>query len=232
MVIDYRRLNEVSEGEGYPIPNVKHMLHRLGSKRPKYFAVVDMVKGYHQVQLEEETKQFTAFLTPFGKFEWNRAPMGLKGLPSLFQCTMANEVLTGLVGDICELYIDDIIIYGNTEKEFIKNLEKVFQKLKEKGVQLSANKCILGVQEIEFVGHTINAQGLHFSKEKLAHVVEFNKPMVQGELKSFVGLANYFRDHVKNHSIICKPLEGLMNPYEPRKKIHWTEESSKAFEEI
>ena len=97
---------------GWPIPNIKNMLQRLGAKRAKYYAKLDLTSGYHQAPLHKDSRGYTAFVTFMGIYEWCRVPMGLKGAPSYFQGVLASIVLVGLLYFICELYIDDIIVYG------------------------------------------------------------------------------------------------------------------------
>ena len=116
--VDYRNLNTVSDGMGWPIPNISQMLQRLGQHRPRYFAKLDLTSSYHQAPLAANSRLYTAFITLMGIFEWLRVPMGLKGAPSYFQQVMATVVLAGLMYIICELYLDDIIVHGKTEDEF------------------------------------------------------------------------------------------------------------------
>ncbi len=113
---------------GWPIPNVYRMLQRLGNKRAKFYAVMDLTSGYHQAPLSKVSQAASAFITDVGTFEWLRVPMGLKGAPSYFQQQMAQTVLCGLIYQILELYLDDIIVYGTTEDEYIDNL-RVFDRL-------------------------------------------------------------------------------------------------------
>jgi hypothetical protein len=113
--IDYRRLNDVSKIEAWPLPNVKHMLNRLGTNRSEYYGTMDLTKGYYQACVAERCRKYTAFITFFGIFEWLRVPMGVKGAPSYFQAALATVVLAGLLHIICELYIDDIIVHGATK---------------------------------------------------------------------------------------------------------------------
>jgi len=127
--IDYRGLNACSSSMGWPIPNINHMLQRLGSKKPKFFAKIDLTHGYHQVPLHPDSRAYTAFITFMGIYQWLRVPMGLKGAPSYFQGILASIVLVTLLYSICELYIDDIIVYGQTEEEFLTNLETVIERL-------------------------------------------------------------------------------------------------------
>ena len=116
--INHRRLNMLCRGMGWPIPNIKHMIQRLGSKRPKYFAKIDLTSGYHQAPLHEKSRTYTAFITFMGVFEWLRVPIGLKGAPAYFQSILATIVLAGLLYYICELYTDDIIVYAKLNKNF------------------------------------------------------------------------------------------------------------------
>jgi hypothetical protein len=126
--IDYRRLNVASKSMGWPIPNISDMLRRLGSRKSKFFCKLDLTAGYHQAPLGETSRKYTAFRTAQGVYEWNRVPMGLKGAPSYFQHVMQSEVLHGLQYDICEIYIDDIIIFAETEGELAENLRKVLER--------------------------------------------------------------------------------------------------------
>ncbi len=221
--IDYRGLNDCSEAMGWPIPNVSRMLQRLGDKRAKFFAVMDLTSGYYQAPLSKASQSATAFLTDIGIFEWLRVPMGLKGAPSYFQQEMARMVLCGLLYKVLELYLDDIIVYGTTEDEYIDNLRQVFDRLAKHGVTLNPNKCSFGMEEVEYVGHTINSEGvLTFSDEKRGEVLDFPLPTTHKEMKSFLGLVNYFRDHIQNHSIITKPLQDMTTSYSKNKRLQWT----------
>lgn len=234
-VVDYKNLNLITEMERWPIPNIKEMLFRLGDKKPKYYAVFDLTSGYYQAPISANSRKWTAFMTWNGVYEWKRLPMGLKGAPSYFQRVMSTHVLGGLINVICELYLDDLIIYGSTEEEFLANLEAVFKRLEEYEITLNPTKCIIGSSSVEYVGHTINNKGLHFKREKLDGVINFPLPTKFKHLKSFLGLANYFREHVRDHSRIVKPLNDLILGYAKttkNKPISWTSETSTAFAQI
>ena len=230
--IDYRNVNETLDSMGWPLPNITAMLQRLGAKKPKFFAVLDLTKGYYQAPLAVNSRKFTAFVTPNGTYEWTRVPMGLKNAPAYFQKAIQFEVLRELVGTACEIYIDDIIIFGSTEEEYLRNLAKVLDRLKEHALLVHPGKCKFNLASVEYVGHVISGEGLHFSREKLQKVADFPKPRTQKELKGFLGLANYFRDHVEHHSMQTTVLEQLARNYEPRKPVAWTEETEAAFEKI
>jgi hypothetical protein len=230
--IDYRRLNLATKPEGWPLPRIKDMIQRLGAKRCKYFGTLDATKGYYQAPLDEASKALTAFITPGGLYEWNRVAMGLRGAPAYFQKAMCTEVLNGLLYHICEIYLDDIIIFGKTEEEFHENLGTVLERLQEKNIFINPEKCMLGMTEIEYVGHTISAEGVEFSRDKLHKVVQVDRPKRAQELKAFLGLANYFREHVQGHSIIAQPLNEMLKNYQPKKVLVWTDHTTRAFEEL
>jgi hypothetical protein len=130
--LDYRLLNQSSKGMGWPIPNIELMLQRIGHHRPHYFAKLDLTSGYHQAPIHENSRDYTAFRTHSGVYRWKRVPMGLKGAPGYFQHAMATQVLQDQIYSICEVYMDDIITWGQTEEELLRNLEKILNRLREK----------------------------------------------------------------------------------------------------
>jgi hypothetical protein len=227
--IDFRRLNMACKSMGWPIPNIADMLQRLGAKRPKYFCKLDLTAGYHQAPLDEESRKYTAFRTAHGLYEWQRVPMGLKGAPSYFQQVMQTEVLHGLLYRICELYIDDIIIFADSEEELVQNLKAVLERLLHHNITVSPEKCSFGLTEVEFVGHTVDHEGLHFSREKLDKVLQIDRPTTSKQLKSFLGVTVYFSDHVYHYAELVKPLHRMLTAYDAKKKIVWTEDTEKAF---
>ena len=230
--IDYRELNKHTKSEGGVIPNIQEMLRRLGERKSKYFAVLDLTSGYHQAPLDPDARKFTAFTTFMGVYEWARVPMGLKNACNYFQRIMSTEVLAGLIYSICEVYLDDIIVFGNTEDEFIERLEQVFTRLREKNITLNPTKCKFGMETIQYVGHTINAEGMSFTRDKLDRVANFPRPEKQRELKSFLGLVNYFHAHIRDHSSVSAPLNKLVHDYQPSVKVKWNPEANTAFENL
>ena len=191
--IDYRVLNACSESLGWPIPKIKEVLNRLGAKRAKYYGVIDLTAGYHQAELDPASRKYTTFKTHMGTYQWKRVPFGLKGAPSFYQQQIANA-LEGLLYKCCEVYIDDIIIYGTTEEEFLDNLRAVLERLDERGITVNPAKCKFGVESVEYVGHVVSHDGLTMSEEKKAKVLDFPIPDTTKQLRGFLGLVNYFRD--------------------------------------
>jgi putative transposase len=197
--IDYRNLNDATESTSWPIPNIRQMLARLGAQKADTFGVIDLTSGYHQAPLSMEARVYTAFITFMGIYHFTRLPFGPKMAPSYFQEMMASVVLLGLIYHICEVYLDDIIIYANGHKQFCERLEIVFQRLRDKKISLKAAKIKLGLSKVEYVGKEISKEGITMSSKKIKGVTDFPMPRKTTELRSFLGLTNYFRDHVPNH---------------------------------
>ena len=229
---DFRNINLATELMKWPLPNIPAMLQRIGSKKAKYFAVLDLTAGYHQVPISVDSRDFTSFRTLDGLYKFKRLPMGLTNAAAYFQQMMVTVVLAGLIYSMLENYLDDLIIFGETEEEYLLRLTTVLGRLKQFDIVLNPKKCRFNLARVEYVGHVINHEGLHFSEEKLNNMLLYEKPIYQRQLKSFLGLASYFRDHIKNHSILVYDLQRLIEPYNPKKKIIWTEETSTRFFEV
>ena len=138
--VDFRNLNKVISNEGWQIPNMKEMIERIGSLRPSRFAIADLTSGFFQMPLNETCRPFTAFITFRGIYEWTRVPMGLLPSANFFQKSMGVHILNGLIYNICEVYIDDILVFGETDDAFIRNVTTVFQCCREKNVTINAKK--------------------------------------------------------------------------------------------
>ena len=217
--IDFRNLNLVTKAPVWPIPLIQATIERMGSKRPKYFAVMDLTKGYYQAPLAESSRHFTAFITLMGLYEWTRVPMGLKGAPAYFQRVMATIVFAGLIYKILEIYLDDVIVYAQSIDELINNLKVVFTRLRKHNITLNPEKCRFGMTETEYVGRVLN----------------FREPQKLGELKSFIGLCEYFHSHIRHFAEITKPLHEALHGYEKKyrnTRLRFTEEQRKAYLKI
>ena len=235
--IDYRAINDATVApEGWPLPNIKTMLERLGAKKPRFFGVMDLTSGYHQAPLSESGKRWSAFVTAFGTYEWNRVPMGLMGAPSYFQRVMATNVLGDLLMRAVEVYLDDFIVFGLDEDEFVDNLRATLARCRTAFVTLNPKKCRFGLSRIEYVGHTIDSTGISFSREKLDSVVDMPKPKNKGEMKTFLGMVTYFHSHIANLSSLEAPLVAMIGEkYTKRLRgsgIQWTAAGEKSFTAI
>jgi len=158
--------------------------------------------------------------------------MGLKGAPSYFQRMLATKVFVGLIHVIMELYIDDVIVHGADDTEFLNRLRQVFERLRRYKVTLNPAKCRFGMDQIEYVGHIIDPTGLTFSQDKRDKVRDFPLPVTAKHVRSFIGLANYFRDHIQNHSTLMVPIQRLILDYERSRKVVWNDEAKASYETI
>lgn len=233
--IDYRELNNNTESMGWPIPNIPQMLQRIGLRQPKYYAVMDLTMGFYQAPLAEESRQYTTFTTWMGTYEWLRVAMGLKGAPSWFQQQLETKVLGGLIHQICELYIDDLIIYADTFEEYLDNIRQVLERFKAHNITVSPKKCQFLMKEIQYVGYTINSEGISFSREKKQEILDFPVPRTAGQLKQFMGLAEQFHPHVRGFSDLARPLHRHLDGYKKRNKrntLDWSDGDTAAYQAL
>ena len=230
--LDYRTLNKYTLTKGWPIPSIQDVLAKIGSYRPKFFAVMDCTAGYHQMPIEEQCQNYTTFTTKFGNYKWLRTPMGPHNAPSLYQKAMSTEIFPDLIHQILEVYLDDIITWADFIEGLSKNLQLIFRRLRKHNVTLNPEKCRFGMSEVEYVGHLINEIGINFSDDKKTLVANWEQPMNKGSLKSFIGLAGYFRRHIRGYAELVHPLNELCEGYDKKKKgtkLEWDEVSTKAF---
>ena len=215
--IDFRRLNDITVGDSYPLPNIQDILDKLG--RARYFSALDCASGYWQIKLDENDKCKTAFSTREGHFEFNRMPFGLKSAPATYQ-RMMNCILATAIGSRCFVYLDDLIIHGETLKEHNENLREVFERLREYKVQLEPDKCEFLKTELNYLGHIVTAQGVEPDPSKIEAIVKFPQCRSEKDVKSFLGLVGYYRKFIPQFSKIAKPLNDLL-----KKEISWTWQS-------
>jgi hypothetical protein len=222
--VDFRKLNEITIGDSYPLPNIQDILDKLG--RARYFTALDCASGYLQVPIAEEDRHKTAFSTANGHFEFKRMPFGLKSAPSTFQ-RMMNNVLSELIGDRCLVYMDDILIIGENLREHNQKLRGVFQKLREYNLKIEPDKCEFLKEELNYLGHVVTSEGVRPDENKIKAVVEFPTPKTQKDIKSFLGLAGYYRKFISDFSAIARPLTNLLKK---ENDWNWTEQEQASFD--
>lgn len=203
IVIDYRKLNEITINDKYPIPNIDEILEKLG--RCQYFTTLDLAKGFHQIEIHEKDIPKTAFSVEGGHYEFLRMPFGLKTAPATFQRLM-NNVLSDLINKICLVYLDDIIVFSTSLHEHLESLTKVFQRLKEANLKIQLDKSEFMKRETNFLGHVVTQDGIKPNPEKIICVQKFPLPTTQKEIKQFLGLAGYYRKFIKDYSKIARPM--------------------------
>jgi len=232
--IDFREINDISDAMPWPLPNIRHTVDQIGMKGWTHFGCVDLTKGFWQATLSASSKKYTAFTTWMGNFEWNRVPFGLKGAPSYYQRQIQQNVLRGLMHNICFAYIDDIIFGGHGFEECLKNFDLILTRLESFGITLNPDKCTINVREVKGVGYILDSTGLRFSDDKLESVRIFPLPVAVPKLHSFLGLVNYFRDHIDSSYVdFSHRLYELLHKEKDKKRpIQWTDDLQNDFESL
>ena len=224
--VDFRKLNHITRGDAYPLPNITDILDQLGKSR--YYTTLDLAQGYHQVKMHPDHKERTAFSTERGHFEFQRVPFGLKGAPATFQRLM-NTVLTGLNGIKTFVYLDDIIIYARDIPDHSKKLQEVFERLRQFNLKLQPTKCEFMRKEVNYLGHVITDQGVRPDPRKIQCVMDYPVPRNSTDIKSFLGLSGYYRRFIPDYGKIAKPLTSLLKK---DVEFKWSDLCQKAFEDL
>ena len=224
--IDYRKVNEVTRKDAYPLPRVDDTLDTLvGSK---YFSTLDLASGYWQVEVAENDQPKTAFITPEGLFQFRVMPFGLCNAPATFQWLM-DRVLSGLKWSTCLVYFDDIMVVGTSFADHLSNIGGVLARLRGAGLKLKPGKCRLCKERVAFLGHIVSAEGITTDPSKTEAVAKWPTPQSRREVQQFLGLANYYRQFVKNFAAIAGPLQRLT---EKNSNFEWTVECQHAFDKL
>ena len=226
MVMDFRALNDKTIGDAYPLPNIVDILDQLGGAR--YFSVCDLASGFHQIKMDAADGHKTAFTTPFGHYEFDRMPFGLKNAPATFQRLM-DLVLTGLQGKELFVYMDDIVIYATSLKEHGRKYNALIERLRQANLKLQPDKCEFLKSEVTYLGHIISRDGVKPDPRKLEAVHHFPRPKTPKNIKQFLGLAGYYRKFIPNFSRLAKPLTNLLKNDTP---FEWTMEQEASFEKL
>lgn len=203
IVVDFRKLNEKTIDDKYPIPNIADILDKLGNCQ--YFSTLDLASGFYQVEMAPEDIPKTAFNVEHGHFEFLRMPMGLKNSPSTFQRVMDN-VLRGLQNVICLVYLDDLVIFSTSLQEHINNLEKVFKRLRESNFKIQLDKSEFLKLETAYLGHIISRDGIKPNPDKITAIQNYPLPKTPTEIKRFLGLLGYYRKFIPDFARLTKPL--------------------------
>ena len=203
MCVDCRAINNITVKYRHPIPRLDDMLDELQGS--KIFSKIDLKSGYHQIRMREGDEWKTAFKTKYGLYEWLVMPFGLTNAPSTFMRLM-NHVMHAFIGKFVVVYFDDILVYSTSIEEHELHLRHVLDVLRKEQLYANSDKCTFCMDRIVFLGFVVSADGIEIDVEKVKAIQEWPTPTTVTEVRSFHGLASFYRRFVKDFSSIAAPL--------------------------
>ncbi|KAI3687110.1 hypothetical protein L1987_80801 [Smallanthus sonchifolius] len=226
MCIDYRELNKLTVKNRYPLPRIDDLFDQLQGST--CFSKIDLRSGYHQLRVQEDDIPKTAFRTRYGHYEFMVMPFGLINAPAVFMDLM-NRVCKPYLDKFVIIFIDDILIYSKTKADHEQHLRLVLDLLKKEQIYAKFSKCEFWLKEVQFLGHIVNDKGIHVDPAKIETVKNWNTPKTPTEVRSFLGLAGYYRRFISNFSKIAVPLTALTHK---GKTYEWGPKQEEAFQTL
>ena len=228
LCVDFRRLNEFCKREYYQSPGAIECVQYINAEEAGYFSKFDATKGFHQVELHEDCRDLTTFLTPFGRFRFKRAPFGITSIPEHYNRRMT-EALRGLKG--ITRFVDDTMVYGRDKKEHLHNVRKFLERCREERIRLNKEKFVYNKEEIEFAGLLVNKEGFQIHPKTVAALKEFPVPTSISDMRSFHGLANQLNPFDNELAKKLEPLRHLLKPRN-NKKFEMSKDEVRTFNEV
>jgi hypothetical protein len=226
MCVDYRSLNKVTIKNKYPLPRIEDLFDQM--RRAKVFSKIDLRSGYHQLKIRMEDIPKTAFTSRYGLYEFTVMSFGLTNAPAYFMYLM-NKVFMEYLDKFVVVFIDDILVFSRNVEEHEEHLRLVLQKLREHQLYAKFSKCDFWLKEVSFLGYIITDGGIDVDPSKVQDVLNWNQPKNVPEIRSFLGLAGYYRRFIEGFSKIVKLLTSLL---EKGKEFKWDDKCQACFEEL
>lgn len=226
--VDYRAINQVSQKDAYPLPQIPAILDKL--RDTKYVSSLDLRHGYWQIPLTNASKPITAFTVPGrGLYQFTVMPFGLHAAPSTFQRVLDQVIGPEVERSAAYAYLDDIVVLGGTFDEHLDNLRRIFDRLRRANFRLNREKCRFAQDEVTYLGHTVNQTGLHTSPDKVEAISKFAAPRSRTELRRFLGMVSWYRRFIQDFSTTAEPLNRLL---QKKRSWSWTDEQQDSFEKL
>ena len=224
MFTDSISIKKITIRYRFPLPRMYDLMDCLSGA--KYFSKIDLKSGYHQIKIREGDEWKTTFKTNTGLYEWLVIPFGLTNAPSIFMRLM-NEVLKEFIGKFFIVYLDDILVFNKTREEHVRHLNLVMKKLHEEKLLIDLKKCFFMKKELIYLGFVISREGLKMDPEKLKAISDCSFPRNVFEVRSFHGLASFYRKFIRNFSGICAQI--LDTVKKEKQPFKWTVAVEKGF---
>ncbi|KAI5152754.1 hypothetical protein ENBRE01_2980 [Enteropsectra breve] len=224
LVVDYRAINAITVKEGFPFPNVHEELRAI--PKSKIFSQIDLKRGYHQMEVDENSRKYTAFVIQANHYEYNRVPFGLANAPRLFQRTMQH-----IFGHLTfvKIFLDDFLIFSNSENEHAKHLDTVLTIAQQHNLTLSFEKSSFFKDSVKFLGHIISEKGIKPDISRVEGLKQFNSPKTRRQLLQLLGLMNWYRPFIPG---LSKTIQPLTTKTSKNIRFTWTEHDQKIADDI
>ena len=222
---DFRNLNSITIPDRYPLPHLHDFSDKLSGS--KIFSKIDLFRAYHQLPVASEDVPKTAITTPFGSFEYITMPFGLRNSAATFQRFMNDKF--NLFSDFSFVYVDDILVFSQSEEEHLEHLNTIFKTLHVNNLKISSQKCIFQVPELDFLGYRISADGIKPIPSRIEQFANTPLPKDYATLRSYIGALGFYRRMIPNYANEISLLQGMLHSQEKSKNLNWTDEAVSQF---
>jgi hypothetical protein len=227
--VDYRKLNNITIQDKFPLPNLEQALQMVGGRR--YYSKFDLRSGYFQIPIKEDDKHKTAFITTHGLFEFNVLAQGLKNSPPSFQRIMSSLLLP--CKKFCIVYLDDVLIYSDNFDQHLQHVNQVLAILNKHRFQLNPPKCEVFRTNINYLGHTISHDGIRPLQERIEKISSIPQPVSLAQANAFIGAIGWYRKFIPDYARMAAPILAVTNLTKAHKhKFHWDQDQRDAFEQL
>ena len=228
LVVNYKNLNKLIKPQHFPLVTAEELWCEMGQQKPRIFSTLDLFSGFHQIALDEDSKEKTTFVVRSGLYQWTRMPMGLANSPATFGRTMSTIFKDMLFKNMC-FYADDLIVYSDCLECHKRHLQEVFDRLEKANMTLKASKCFFGKSKTLYLGHVLSENGIEPNPQLTEIVAKYKVPTNVKQVRQFLGLTQYYRRFQKDYAKIAHPLHNLT-----KKDVifSWTPECQKAFDTL